>query len=992
MTTFSRNMRRLAISFPLLFLVPLFATAQEPAAVVPARDVSPLDVLPKPATLQSAEQSWLYKGSDIPPDEAWIFGELDNGLRYAVRHNGVPPGQVSVRVRIDAGSLHERDGEQGYAHFLEHLLFRESKYLGPNQAIPTWQRLGATFGSDTNAETSPTQTVYKLDLPNASDVGLVESFKLLSGMIREPVLSPANVAAERPIILAERRERGGAAMRAAEKVRETLFTGQPLANRLPIGTEATLQGATAKGLSAFHQRWYRPENTVVVVVGDAEPTKMAALIERSFADWRGAGEPVGAPSFGKPKAPAKAVGTPPVGEAAVIVEPDLPRSLTYAVMRPWEPVVDTIVYNEGLLIDALAQALVNRRLEARARGGGSYLYAQVQQDDVSRSTDATFVSVTPLTDNWETALTDVRAVIADAMANPPSEEELQREIAEFEAVFASSVEQQSVQAGATLANNLVEAVDIRETTASPATVLAVFRGMKDKVTPARVLEQTRALFDGAVVRTTYTTPAAGEATAAALREAQGAPVAANGSSRLAANAIRFEDLEPIGEPGTIVARSKTGLFDIEQVTFANGVKAMLWANDGEPGRVTVKVRFGSGFQALNADDIAYIGLAPSALVGSGLGELGQEDLDRITTGRKMGFNLGIHDGAFSFSAQTRKDDLADQLYLFAAKLAMPRWDPNPFNRGKAAATLAYESYATSPGGVIARDLEYLLSGSDGRFATPTPQQLAKSTPEGFRKVWEPILQQGPIEVIIFGDFLGAEAVTALSRTFGALPERSSTVSGPDLGYQSLPTNDVPQILYHRGEQDQAAAVIAWPTGGGVDGVRESRQLEILVHLFNNRLLDAMREHAGASYAPNVGSTWPVDAPAGGRITGMAQLRPADVPVFFQVAGDIAADLVANPVAQDELDRVTEPLRQLIMRLSTGNNFWLMQLEGATQDPRRYALTNNLLADYSRTTPQAMQKLAAKYFQAAKAYKVAVIPEGQQLASRPPASAARPASR
>ncbi len=57
----------------------------------------------------------------------------------------------------------------------------------------------------------------------------------------------------------------------------------------------------------------------------------------------------------------------------MLVEPDLPRSLTYAIMRPWRPVNDTIVYNEGLLMDALAQSLINRRLEARARGGGSYL-------------------------------------------------------------------------------------------------------------------------------------------------------------------------------------------------------------------------------------------------------------------------------------------------------------------------------------------------------------------------------------------------------------------------------------------------------------------------------------------------------------------------------------------------------------------------------------------------------------------------------------------
>ena len=67
---------------------------------------------------------WLFKGSDITPDLDWHFGTLPNGLRYAVRKNGVPPGQVSIRVRIDAGSLYEDDSEQGYAHFMEHLVFR----------------------------------------------------------------------------------------------------------------------------------------------------------------------------------------------------------------------------------------------------------------------------------------------------------------------------------------------------------------------------------------------------------------------------------------------------------------------------------------------------------------------------------------------------------------------------------------------------------------------------------------------------------------------------------------------------------------------------------------------------------------------------------------------------------------------------------------------------------------------------------------------------
>jgi zinc protease len=86
------------------------------------------------------------RGSDVPQDKAWVFGVLPNGLRYAVRHNGVPPGQMSVRMRIDAGSLYETDPQRGYAHLIEHLTFRDSKYLEAGEAIPARRRLGATFG------------------------------------------------------------------------------------------------------------------------------------------------------------------------------------------------------------------------------------------------------------------------------------------------------------------------------------------------------------------------------------------------------------------------------------------------------------------------------------------------------------------------------------------------------------------------------------------------------------------------------------------------------------------------------------------------------------------------------------------------------------------------------------------------------------------------------------------------------------------------------
>src|SRR3546814_11618534 len=56
------------------------------------------------------------------------------------------------------------------------------------------------------------------------------------------------------------------------------------------------------------------------------------------------------------------------------------------------------------------------------------------------------------------------------------------------------------------------------------------------------------------------------------------------------SAISFDELPAIGAPGTVVSQAPVGLLEIEQVELSNGTRAILWANDAEPGRVTVKVR------------------------------------------------------------------------------------------------------------------------------------------------------------------------------------------------------------------------------------------------------------------------------------------------------------------------------------------------------------------------------------------------------------------
>jgi zinc protease len=161
-------------------------------------------------------------------------------------------------------------------------------------------------------------------------------------------------------------------------------------------------------------------------------------------------------------------------------------------------------------------------------------------------------------------------------------------------------------------------------------------------------------------------------------------------------------------------------------------------------------------------------------------------------------------------------------------------------------------------------------------------------------------------------------------------------------------------------------------------VEESRQLEILSQVFSNRLLDRLRERLGESYSPQVMNGWPLDTENGGSVLAMAQLQPKAVPIFFDAAEEIAADLIAKPPSADELARVTEPLRQQLTRATTSSAFFMYLLEGASTDPRRFRAVRTLMTDYTQTSPAAMQALAAKYLKPGGSWRVAVIPQGQSL--------------
>ncbi|HEV8185394.1 MAG TPA: pitrilysin family protein, partial [Chthoniobacterales bacterium] len=235
----------------LLLLLAISATS------APAKTAPPAKPLPFP-----------HETSDLKPDPAAHFGKLKNGVRYVVLPNHEPKGRASLRLLVLAGSLHETEEQRGLAHFLEHMAFNGSTHYPPGTLVEFFQRMGMSFGGDTNANTGFERTVYLLELPRADDATLTEGLRVFRDYAGGLLLTEPEIERERGVILSEKRASDSVGFRTFVAQFEAMLGTTLLPKRIPIGTPEVITRAQRDRFTDFWNAWYRPEKIVVVVAGD----------------------------------------------------------------------------------------------------------------------------------------------------------------------------------------------------------------------------------------------------------------------------------------------------------------------------------------------------------------------------------------------------------------------------------------------------------------------------------------------------------------------------------------------------------------------------------------------------------------------------------------------------------------------------------------------------------------------------------------------------
>jgi zinc protease len=210
-----------------------------------------------------------------PPALQVVDRKLANGLRVLLLEDHTVP-VASVQVWYHVGAKNEPRGRSGFAHLFEHLMFKGSAHVGPEEHSHFIESIG---GRD-NATTDWDRTLYFEDIPSNY---LERILWMEADRMQTLDVSEANFRAEREVVKEERRLRidDPPFGRLLEIVFAKTFTTHPY-HTLPIGSMADIEAATIADVRDFYRTWYVPNNATLVIAGDLDPARTMQWIDAYF--------------------------------------------------------------------------------------------------------------------------------------------------------------------------------------------------------------------------------------------------------------------------------------------------------------------------------------------------------------------------------------------------------------------------------------------------------------------------------------------------------------------------------------------------------------------------------------------------------------------------------------------------------------------------------------------------------------------------------------
>ena len=797
-----------------------------------------------------SEQSTILVG-----DTGVLRGSLENGVSYVILpRESVVGGGVSVRVRIRAGTLDERDNERGAAHLVSRLVFSESANFQDGEARQRFANMGMAFDRLDSVSTLHSDTVYAFDLPRKHNDALDLALRVGADAVGGAVFKQRVVEKERRLIIEDARLYAAESRGARAEMFERLVPGSGLGERSRYADPRALETVSAEALHDYYSRMFSGDRTTVVVVGEIDGNETARAIARAFGGLRS--------SRGKhdrvrwrvgEASPKRAMARTIPGEPEMSVE-------VLVVDSPPGAVLTRRDFKDGVIRDLAIQAMrvclrrgvLDGSFGAREVAANAWEFPGVARiTGVSAVTDAAGWRESVLRLNSELRRVrdsgfqaiDLRGARATVVAQARREARSEKSITNSQ---TASWIMRRVRSGSTVLSRQQE-YELVSQIAALVTDDEIGKVFSEIFTPGACTT--------VVVGPPGTMPsesdilgAVGDADSCVLVSVDDA-------------AAGVPMIEPLGdgERGEVRSIEYNPATGITTGVFANGVVVHHKKMGSATNRVAVGVTLVGGRNEETRETRGYTSAAAAIWNAPAWCETSVAAVDAVLAGRDIELDGEALNDSMQISARCDSAELLAALGVISSTVREPLIEDEALRRWRESVVAAAQRRRVSPGWMLnGVFVDAIRRAGDPRYGELNGADAARVDLEGAQRWAEEFMDRAPLEIAIVGDIERRDALEAVALTLGALPDRAPVrAKNPlDADQAGVVAGSIEVHTTCDPVADHSVVLV------GYRGVRYSDResfhlLGVLRHLWQARLTQALQEDAqvaswvGTGIAPGV---------------------------------------------------------------------------------------------------------------------------------------------
>lgn len=655
-----------------------------------------------------------------PVDSAVIVGKLDNGMTYYIRHNETPKGLADFFIAQNVGSILEEDNQRGLAHFLEHMCFNGTKNFPGNGVVDWLTTVGVKFGQNLNAYTGLDKTVYNISKVPVARKSVQDSCLLiLHDWANDLLLDPAEIDSERGVIHEEWRRSSTGAMRIYERLLPVIYPNNKYGERLPIGTMEVVDNFPPQALRDYYEKWYRPDNQAIIVVGDIDPKYIESKIKEMFS-------PIEMPANAAERYFVQVEDTPGT-IYAIGTDPEMQYQMAMFMFKFKEPLLpnefkSTVAYFPTQYVKTMVDFMLGQRLNDIANNADAP-FSQVGVDlgefFLSKTKDALTLQVIGKGNDITPGIQAAYRELLRAMKYGFTVTEYERAKSQYLAQMEKAYNQR----------NSVENTDYAEeyarnfTEGDPIPGIEFEYQMAQQLAGGIPVEAINSLLPEVIT-------ADNRVLLVMLPEDQNITVPTEQSLAAAIAAVDAEDIEAFKEdvkseplvaklpkPVKVKSIKDNAQWGAKELVFKNGVKVIVKPTNFKEGEIVFNAVAKGGTNAIGEELASELKFMPVAMSMSGLGTYNNTDMTKYLQGKQTQLDFSVDKSARQLEGETTPKNLQTLMELIYMTFTNYQITPEDYNAGQQRYAAIIANQEKNPQYIFQRDLAKSL------FKSNTAQSL-----------------------------------------------------------------------------------------------------------------------------------------------------------------------------------------------------------------------------------------------------------------------------